>query len=390
MASKVYFVDVRSLAANQSLERKLVTLFKAAATGEIISEGDLVAIKMHFGEPGNHRLIRPQHVRVIVEKVKEAGGRPFVTDTTGMGLTSARGTAERCLKAAMMNGYAPDTIGAPLVVADGPKGFFGVKVRVDGLRLKEVEIAQAIAEADALISLAHAKGHPRTGFGGALKNIGVGCVTKCGRAPLHLSRKPQVDWDKCDNCEKCVTFCPVGAIDKASKSSSKPLINHDRCIWGCGCWDICPEKAISSWSAMHHGTNKELCIRIADAASAVIDSIGRSKVMFFNFGYDVTPHCDCAPYGDTPIVPDIGILASRDPVALDKASIDMIINSPGMPGSASSDLDMLEPGVDKLSALIDYPPFRTMRHQGGPDWRSMIEAAFRLGLGSPDYEIVCV
>ncbi len=126
MASKVYFVDMRSLGASQSLERKLAALFDTSAAGEVISEGDLVAIRMHFGEPGNHRLIRPQHVRVIVEEVREAGGKPFVTDTTGMGLTSARGTAERCLKAAVMNGYAPDTIGAPLMVADGPKGFFAL------------------------------------------------------------------------------------------------------------------------------------------------------------------------------------------------------------------------------------------------------------------------
>lgn len=387
MASKVYFADIRSLAANQSLERKLVTLFKSAATAETISEGDLVAIKMHFGEPGNHRLIRPQHIRVIVEMVKEAGGRPFVTDTTGIGLNSARGTAERCLKAALMNGYAPETIGAPLVVGDGPKGFFGVKLRVDGLELKEVEIGQAIAEADALISLAHAKGHPRTGFGGALKNMGVGCVTKCGRAPLHLAKKPQVNREKCDDCGKCITFCPVGAIEK---TASRPVVNHDKCIWGCGCWDICPNNAISTWSEMHHETNKELCVRLADVALAVMNHIGRNKMMFFNFEYDVTPHCDCAPYGDMPIVPDIGILASRDPVALDKASIDMIINSPGMPLSASSDLNIMKPGADKLSALIDYPPFQPFRRQGGPDWKSMIEAAAKLELGSPQYELICV
>jgi len=387
MTSKVYFTDMRSLGANHSLEKKIIALFEASVAREAISKGDQVAIKMHFGEPGNHRLIHPQHVRVIVEKVREAGGKPFVTDTTGIGLTSARGTAEGCLKAAVMNGYAPDAIGAPLVVADGPKGFFGVKLRVDGLRLKEVEVAQAIAEADVLISLAHAKGHPRTGLGGALKNIGVGCVTKCGRAPLHLARKPQVDWEKCDDCGKCISFCPVGAI---GKSDLKPLVNHDKCIWGCGCWDICPKKAISGWSEMQHETNRELCIRLADVASAVIRHIGRDKVMFFNFGYDVTPHCDCAPYGDTPIVPDIGILASQDPVALDKALIDMIINSPGMPGSASSDLNVMEPGADKLSALIDYPPFQPFRPQGGPDWRSMIEAAANLKLGSPQYELIHV
>ena len=378
---------MRSLSAEESLERKLADLFDASAAGEVISEGDLVAIKMHFGEPGNHRLIRPQHVRVIVEKVKEAGGRPFVTDTTGIGLTSARGTAEGCLKAAVAHGYTPETVGAPLVVADGPKGFFGVKLRVNGLRLREVEVAQAIAEADALVSLAHAKGHPRTGLGGALKNVGVGCVTKCGRAPLHLARKPQVDQGKCDGCGRCVPFCPAGAI---SVSGSKPWVDHEKCIWGCGCWEICPRNAISSWSEMHHETNRELCMRLADAALAIIDHVGRDKVVFFNLAYDVTPHCDCFPYGDVPIVPDIGVLASRDPVAVDKASIDMIIESPGMPGSASSDLNAMDPGTDKLSALVGYRPFNRLRPQGGPDWKSMIEAAVELDLGSARYDLIRV
>ncbi len=141
---------------------------------------------------------------------------------------------------------------------------------------------------------------------------------------------------------------------------------------------------------MHHETNKELCIRLADVASAVINRIGKDKVIFFNFGYDITPHCDCAPYGDVPMVPDIGLLASRDPVALDKASIDMINNSPGIPGSASSDLNVMEQGTDKLSALINYPPFQPFRRFGGPDWRSMLEAAAKLELGSPEYQLIYV
>ncbi|MFX0196568.1 MAG: DUF362 domain-containing protein [Candidatus Hodarchaeota archaeon] len=368
----------------QSIERKLSILFDAAAEG-VVSKGDLVAIKMHFGEPGNNRLILPEHVRVIVQKVKEAGGEAFVTDSTGIGLASARGTAHSLLKAAVMHGYTPDVIGAPLVVADGLKGFSGVKVKVNGLRLKEVDVAQAIAEADSLVSLAHVKGHPRTGLAGALKNIGVGGLTKCGRAPLHLANKPQVNLEKCSACEECVSFCPTGAI---TISDSKPTINHEKCIWGCGCWDTCPENAISGWFEMHHDTNTELCIRVADAAAAIINHLGRDKVVFFNLAYNITPHCDCLPYGDMPIVPDIGILASRDPVAIDKASIDMINNSPEMPGSASSNLNAMDPHEDKLSrTVLNYPPFKSVRPRG-PDWRSMIEAAFKLGLGNIEYELI--
>jgi len=387
MASKVFHVDMRSLGPQQSIEKKLASLFSASGAADTFSHGDVVAVKTHFGQPGNHRLLRPQHIRAIVEKILEAGGRPFVTDTTGIGLASSRGTAEKCLKAAAENGYTRETVGAPLVVADGMKGLSGVRLNVNGLRMKEVEVAQAIAEADALFSLAHVKGHPRTGLGGTLKNVGVGCVTKCGRAPLHLARKPRIDAAKCDSCGKCVSFCPPGAI---IVSAQKPVVDEAKCIWGCGCQDVCPQGAISGWQEMHHEKNAELCVRVADATAAVVEHLGKDRVMFFNFGYDITPHCDCAAYGDTPIVPDIGILASKDPVAVDKASIDMITASPGMPNSACSDVGAMQSGVDKLSALIDYAPFKPFRRHGGPDWRSMLDAAVELGLGSTDYELIHV
>jgi len=387
VASKVYFIDVKSRKKNENLEVKLAKLFDKSGAASAISKGDLVAVKIHFGEPGNFRFIRPSHIRVIVDKIKELGAKPFITDTTGVGLTGGRGTAEKCLEAAAMHGYTPESLGAPIVVADGLKGFSGVKVKVNGLRLKEVEVAQAIAEADALVSLAHAKGHSRTGFGGALKNIGVGCLTKSGKAPLHLAMKPKIKVEVCNKCMKCVEFCPAKAIQLVDNHLK---VIEEKCLWGCGCWTICPINAITSWSEMHHPRNSELSIRVADAASAIINLIGKDKVFFFNFAYDITPHCDCAAYADIPIVPDIGVLASKDPVAIDKASIDMINNSPGIPGSAVDELGVMEPGKDKLSALIDYPPFSYAKPQGGPDWKSMIEAAVKLGIGSDQYELIKV
>ena len=187
MKAQVFFTDMRARKAEEASVKKLRKLLDASGVLDVVEQGDLVAIKVHLGTPGNQRHIRPHHVRVVVEAVRERGGHPFVTDTTGISLLSPRGDAVKVLRAAALNGFTPETVGAPIIVADGLKGFSGVKVRVDGFRLKEVEVAQAIAEADAMISLAHAKGHPRTGFGGALKNIGVGCLTKKGRAPLHLS-----------------------------------------------------------------------------------------------------------------------------------------------------------------------------------------------------------
>ena len=382
---EVYFTDMRARRAEEASVGKLSRLLDALDLGSIIDKGDLVAVKVHLGTPGNQRHVRPHHIRAVVEKVRELGGKPFVTDTTGISLLSPRGDAVKVLMAAAANGITAETVGAPIIVADGLKGFSGVVVGVDGFRLKEVEVAQAIAEADVLISLAHAKGHPRTGLGGALKNVGVGCVTKRGRAPLHLAKKPQIKPELCDGCGECARFCPVGAV--VERPDGKYTIDHSRCIWACGCWELCPRKAITGWGEMHHPSNEELCIRVADAAKAVL-SLFEGKVAFVNLAYDITPHCDCFPWGDVPMVPDVGMLASLDPVAVDKATVDLITSSPGLPGSAAEDVGALEPGSDKISALLNWEPFKPFKKHGGPMWKAHLEWAARAGLGSLEYELV--
>lgn len=240
MVSKVYFTDMRSKKRDETVSEKIKRLFDATNMKEIISKDDLVALKLHLGTRGNQRHLRPEHVRVIVDKVREAGGQPFITETTGIGLAGSRGTASACLKTATIHGFTEEVVGAPIIIADGSKGLWGVKIRVNGIKIKEIDLAQAIAEADALISIAHVKGHPRSGFAGALKNLGMGCVTKCGKALLHMSKKPTIDLEKCNNCGLCLTFCPVAAIQYIN---GKPQVIQEKCVWGCGCWDICPEEA---------------------------------------------------------------------------------------------------------------------------------------------------
>jgi len=384
--STVYLVDMVSRDEG-GLDEKIRKLFKRAELDAIISPGDLVAVKIHFGEPGNHRLIHPSHIRVIVDEIKAVGGNPIIVDTTGIGLTNPRGTAVGCLEAAAIHGYTHQTLGAPLIVADGLKGFSGVKVTLKGnYRLKEVYVASVIAEADVLISIAHGKGHPRTGFAGAIKNLGVGCVTKQTKAELHLAVKPEVKPSKCDGCGICVKFCPVKAIDLVD---GKAVINQDKCLWGCGCWSICPQNAITGWSEMHR-ENTELSALIAEAAAAVINMVGKEKVAYINMLYNITPHCDCFAFGDLPIVPDIGIMASRDPVAIDKASIDLVNQSAGLPGSAVDELGAVAPGADKFVVLNEYPPSRFAKAHGKPDWRAMLKRAVEIGLGRLDYRLIRV
>ncbi|MEM3380577.1 MAG: DUF362 domain-containing protein [Candidatus Bathyarchaeia archaeon] len=387
MGSKVYFSDMRSTKTDENITRKVMRLFDSAALNEIIYKGDLVAIKIHFGTGENHRHIRPEHVRAVVEKVQEVGGKPFVTETTGVGLATSRGTAVGCIKTATMHGFAQETLGAPIIVADGLKGLSGVRVKIKGLRMKVVEIAQAIAEADAMISIAHAKGHPRTGFAATLKNIGLGCVTKTTKAQIHLAKKPIIKQDLCNDCGTCITFCPVGAI-RCSKGG-KLQINHKECIWGCGCWDLCPQNAISKWTEMHHRENSELTIRNLDAAYSILKHIGRNKIGYLNFAYDITPHCDCADYGDTPMVPDIGIFASKDPVAIDKATSDAILNAPGLRGSAAEDIGAVDLGEDKFSALSKWPPFEVFKTEDQTRlWKIQFEIGEKLGLGTQEYDLI--
>ena len=198
-------------------------------------------------------------------------------------------------------------------------------------------------------------------------------MTKIWKAKMHLDRKPAINPEKCDNCGVCVKFCPFSAIDDSGR---KPKIQADLCQLGCACWEVCPKDAITGWNELCT-SNEEFNLRMVDAAAAIIEHIGREKMGYINFAYDVTPHCDCYPYGDVPIVPDIGVLASDDPVAIDKASVDLVIKSPGIPGSALEGKNCLEPGCDKFRVI--FPD---------TDWKWQLEAAENLGLGTRKYKLI--
>ena len=378
---------MRAKKSDQNFSTKIKNLFDAAGIQKIITEGDLVALKIHFGTGGNQRHLEPQHIRAIADKVKETGGQPFVTDTTGIGLSAPRGTALGCLRHATLHGFTQEVLGAPVIVADGLKGLTGCKIKINGVRMKEIEIAQAIAESDAMISIAHVKGHPRTGFGASLKNVGIGCISKVSKAPLHMSKKPKINSEKCNNCGLCIPFCPVEAIQRHGK---KPKISSKKCIVGCGCWDICPENAITKWGGLHH-RNKELIIRNVDAAAGVLKYFGKKKVAYFNFAYDITPHCDCADYGDVPMVPDIGLFVSNDPVAIDKASTDAINNSLGIKGTATEEIDAMKIGEDKIGKLADWDAFQIFKNiDGTREWKLQFEIAEKLGLGTQKYKLITI
>jgi len=369
MTSKVFFADARANKWEEGLVQKTAALFDKAGFPKLISKGDLVAIKPHFGDLNNSRYLRPVYIRQIVEKVKECGGEPIVVETTGHGWWS-RSTSWKHLSVAARNGFTPETLDAPIVILDGSLGMDYEEVKIKGNILSKVLVGRGLHTVDVLISAAHFKGHGMSGFGGALKNLGIGCVSKIGKGMVHGPGGWRIDPEKCDACEKCLVLCPTYAI-KIVKG--KAIIDQEKCVTCGHCTVVCPQKAVKAeWTA-----NKEGTLRMVDNASGVIKLIGKEKLAFFNFVIDVSPDCDCMPWSDQIIVPDQGILASTDPVAIDKAALDLVTNTHGIKGSKAEEKGALEPGSDKF-ALIHGHNYHHLQ----------LEAAEQLGLGSTKYEIV--
>jgi len=388
MTATVYYTDARALHNNQSLVAKMIALFDKAKFGDLFEPGDYVAIKLHMGEFNNTQYIRPVYVRAIVDRIKKAGGIPFVTDTCTLPYHpwAARTNPIDHLKTVARNGFTMASVGAPIVIADG---FGSDDVLVDlpeGLLLKEQYIATGFAEADAVIVLSHFKGHPMGTFGGAIKNIGVGCASQRGKLNLHMGRHPKYGLhrmvynpsfcigEKCENAERCEAICPVEAL-KVTKDSIE--WDREKCI-GCTAHTFATLECGVFTSIEQLEYLEATSVAIADSAKALVKLVGKDHIGFINLALDVTPWCDCISWSDTPIVPNIGLLASTDPVALDRCCIDMVIESPGMIGSVAESKDVLDPGLPKLSACGSFL---------GVSENIQVNTGAENGLGELDYKV---
>ena len=341
-----------------------------------IREKDLVAIKLHFGEKGNTAYVRPIFLRRVVDRVKQCNGKPFLTDTNTL-YTGARSEAVSHLTTAVENGFAESVVNAPILIADGLRGNSAVKVRIDKPIFKTVSIAREIYMTDALITVTHFKGHELSGFGGALKNLGMGCASREGKLSQHSSISPRVDRKACKGCKTCLSWCAQQAISMLSLKSGvetergSALIDPKKCI-GCGeCILSCPSGAIQiQWNESIPTFQKKM---VEHAYGAVQKKKGR--VLYLNFLTQVSPACDCYGYSDAPIVSDIGILSSEDPVAIDQASVDLVN---GEAGNRSSKLQKnWNPGEDKFRAV--YPEV---------DWNIQLAYAEEIGMGTRKYELI--
>lgn len=366
MSSKVYFADMRS-GHKENLFAKISRLMQLCAVSERVAAGDLVAVKVHFGERGNHTFVRPIFVRRVVEEIKVCGGRPFLTDSSTL-YPGERKEAVSALTCAIENGFAYAVVGAPLIMSDGVRGHTAVQVEIKGEILKKVSIGAEIVEADALVAISHFKCHELTGFGGTLKNLGMGCASREGKLVQHSNVAPQVAEEYCTACALCLKSCTHDAI---AIIEGKGRIEPDKCA-GCGrCITACLRKAIRiQWNEAAPLVMKKMC----EFAKGAVAGKER-KSLYLNFITQVSPACDCYGHADAPIVNDIGICAATDPVALDQACADLVNAAPGNPGTALA--SGLEPGGDKFRGV--HPDI---------DWEVQLDHGERIGLGTRQYELV--
>jgi uncharacterized Fe-S center protein len=373
----VYFASLRARKEKENKRNKIAALFNAAGFDKLVDKNAPAAVKLHFGERGNDTFINPVFVRVVVDKLKQAGALPFLTDTNTL-YQGSRHNAVDHLQTALEHGFSYATVNAPLIIADGLRGASFSEVPIGQKHFKSVKIADAIVEAHSMIVMSHFKGHEMAGFGGAIKNLAMGCAPSQGKRDQHAARF-SVDENLCTACGMCMANCPEDAIiwrastdNAANKGETKlAFVDQGKCV-GCGeCLTVCEPKAVAiDWATELEPFNERM---VEYALGAVIGKPGR--VGYFNFLMSITPDCDCVPWSDAPLVPDIGILASTDPVALDKASCDLVNSQPGF--TLSRLKRNHDPGQDKFTG--------TWANTRGEIQLSYAES---IGLGSTGYTLV--
>ena len=369
--AKVYFSDLRA-PIGTNLLKKLEKLIRTAGMGEIDMEKKLVAIKIHFGEPGNLSFLRPNYAKVVADVVKSMGGVPFLTDCNTLYVGRRKNALEH-MDAAYENGFSPFSTGCQIIIGDGLKGTDDVEVPVEGAEyIQTAKIGRAVMDADVFISLTHFKGHEATGFGGAIKNIGMGCGSRRGKMEQHNSGKPEVCQKKCVGCRQCAKQCGQDAISYGE--DRKAFIDQDKCV-GCGrCLGACNFDAIINRNS---SANDDLNRKMAEYAKGVVD--GRPQ-FHISLVMDVSPFCDCHAENDIPIIPDVGMFASFDAVALDQACADACLRQPVMPGSRLDQYLHTEGCEDHHDHFCNNFP--------ETNWRSCLEHAEKIGLGTRNYELI--
>lgn len=371
--SKVYFTDFRC-AVDEGPAKKLSRLIDKAGLGDLDLDGKFVAIKLHFGELGNMSYLRPNYAKAVVDYVKAHGGKPFLTDCNTLYPGSRKNAIEH-LYCAWENGFTPLTVGCPVIIGDGLKGTDDIAVPVQGGEfVKEARIGHAIMDADVFISLSHFKGHELTGFGGAIKNIGMGCGSRAGKQDQHCNGKAIIDPEKCRGCKRCLRECANGGLvfDEATKKMtvSENCVGCGRCIGACNfdAIDFARRQAVA-----------ELNCRMAEYAKAVVD--GRPN-FHISLVVDVSPTCDCHSGNDAPMLPDVGMFASTDPLAIDQACVDACLQQEPLPNTQLTDQMAKDDFCDHHDHFENVTP--------NAEYKTCLAHAAKIGLGNREYELIAV
>jgi hypothetical protein len=355
--------------AGYNLLNKLDQLITRAGMEKIDFQGKFTAIKLHFGEPGNLAYLRPNYAALVARKIKELGGRPYLTDCNTLYFGS-RGNAVDHLQAAMENGFNYLSTGCQVIIADGLSGKDDEEIEINLKHVKMAKIGCALAQADVIVSLTHFKGHEATGFGGVLKNIGMGSGSRRGKLEMHSSSKPRIDEEKCIACGMCLRNCPEKAISYNERK--KAQIDYELCI-GCGqCIASCHYGAA-------RGRYDENAIALNEKIAEYAYAVVKDKPHFhISLMMNISPNCDCWDMNDQAIVPDVGMAASFDPVALDRACVDLVNQAGMVHGSALEEAKWVE-GKDKFNLI--YPDTR---------WQDCLKHAEAIQLGSQIYQLITI
>jgi uncharacterized Fe-S center protein len=383
---KVFYSDEQARPDYNMLD-KLEHIFNELRLNEDIKPDEKVMVKTHFGQWGNTRYLRPAYARKIVNLVRAAGGEPFLAETCGLGYGEGgayggRSTAPEYLAMAALNGFTEASVGAPLLMADGYWGTDVCKVEVDGEHVKTVDVAAALYDCDKVIVLTHAKGHGLGGIGGTLKNLGIGLVGKRSKAAMHFMGDIKIDPEKClgPECSKCLKVCPTRCITMNEKAT----VDKSRCISCHHCVDVC-RRVEAKAATMSWRPNHEQPPYFVENSLGVIKSIGAERFYYINLAIDISDKCDCWNVGAPLLVHDIGIFGSRDPLAIDQATLQAIKDAPANPDSLAGDVEC---GADK---------FAMVHACKDPETGEILELAERqlahaekMGLGSRVYELVTI
>ncbi|TFG27301.1 MAG: DUF362 domain-containing protein [Promethearchaeota archaeon] len=402
MKSKVYFFTARTHTHQESMSKfKAPLALKQLGIEEKIKVNDNIVVKTHFGALENTRYIRPSYIRFLCDYIKDLGAKPFVAESCGWGAPeeftgvhteySGRATEKEYLEVAMMHGFTEETMGAPILMLDGQNGINTEIQQINGKKFNEIRVAGRLREFDKMILASHFKGHIGAGFGGAIKNLGIGCVSKGGKVEAHTGKTFEFNYDApISDYEMCLKLCPTGALTEGKDGKIKR--DESKCQFCYMCKSVCKNNAIN----IGESTREEFIIQMVDNAIGVVDFFGKDNIFYINYAIDIVYQCDCTGGSDIPFIPDIGILSSLDPVALDQACIDLTHLSKLSPYSVLDGIENL-PILDGKCEWFSYiPRFDSLKNEmdmnldgrESKHWELQLKAAEDIGLGSRDYDLI--